>query len=356
MNPKLASEWHHSKNGYLTPGDVTPGSSKRVWWQCKRNHEWKGSIGNRTRRYGCPYCYFQISSVELRIFTELASIFEDIKQKVKISGAECDIYIPSLKLGIEYDGEYWHRNKNKKDLGKNSLFKKSGVALIRIREVPLPKITQEDIQFNYSKDDKLSLVKDILKKIQKASPLEKKISEKINFYFQKTSFANDKYFQELEELLPSPPAEKSLAFLNPKVAGEWHPTKNGKLRPEDVTPGSGKKVWWQCRKGHACNASPAQRTKGKGCPYCINRKVCNDNCLSTVNPLIASEWHPTKNGKLRPEDVLPFSNTKVWWQCKKGHEWHVAPNGRSRGNNCPNCYHRRRLGGTVSGKQLSFFD
>jgi very-short-patch-repair endonuclease len=170
---------------------------------------------------------------------------------VKISGAECDIYIPSLKLGIEYDGEYWHRNKNKKDLGKNSLFKKSGVALIRIREVPLPKITQEDIQFNYSKDDKLSLVKDILKKIQKASPLEKKISEKINFYFQKTSFANDKYFQELEELLPSPPAEKSLAFLNPKVAGEWHPTKNGKLRPEDVTPGSGKKVWWQCRKGHA---------------------------------------------------------------------------------------------------------
>ena len=29
LNPKLASEWHHTKNGELTPKDVTVGSNKK---------------------------------------------------------------------------------------------------------------------------------------------------------------------------------------------------------------------------------------------------------------------------------------------------------------------------------------
>ncbi|MBA3330921.1 MAG: zinc-ribbon domain-containing protein, partial [Actinobacteria bacterium] len=39
----------------------------------------------------------------------------------------------------------------------------------------------------------------------------------------------------------------SLAVLNRDVAAEWHPEKNVDLSPDDVTLGSGKKVWWQCR-------------------------------------------------------------------------------------------------------------
>ena len=38
-------------------------------------------------------------------------------------------------------------------------------------------------------------------------------------------------------------------------------------------------------------------------------------------PELASEWHPTKNGGLIPEDVLLGSNKKVWWICSEGHEW-----------------------------------
>jgi len=37
--------------------------------------------------------------------------------------------------------------------------------------------------------------------------------------------------------------------LNPSVAAEWYPAKNGRLAPRDVTQGSRKRVWWQCRKG-----------------------------------------------------------------------------------------------------------
>ena len=35
------------------------------------------------------------------------------------------------------------------------------------------------------------------------------------------------------------------------IMDEWHPTKNGSLSPLDVVPGSARKVWWICPKGHS---------------------------------------------------------------------------------------------------------
>jgi len=52
------------------------------------------------------------------------------------------------------------------------------------------------------------------------------------------------------------------------------------------------------------------RSKGIGCPYCANKKVCKDNCLQTTNPELAKEWHPTKNGKLTPSAVTAGSGKK----------------------------------------------
>jgi hypothetical protein len=41
----------------------------------------------------------------------------------------------------------------------------------------------------------------------------------------------------------------NLRAVNPGLANQWHPLKNNDLRPEDVTPGSNKKVWWLCAIG-----------------------------------------------------------------------------------------------------------
>ena len=38
----------------------------------------------------------------------------------------------------------------------------------------------------------------------------------------------------------------SLAITNPDLVKEWDYEKNAPLTPDDVTPGSGKKVWWIC--------------------------------------------------------------------------------------------------------------
>ena len=52
-------------------------------------------------------------------------------------GAELDVYIPSQKIGIEYDGVAWHRD-NEKDVCKNQLCADKNIEVIRIREKGLP--------------------------------------------------------------------------------------------------------------------------------------------------------------------------------------------------------------------------
>jgi very-short-patch-repair endonuclease len=133
--------------------------------------------------------------------------------------------------------------------------------------------------------------------------------------------------------------ENSLKFLFPNIAKEWHPTKNGKLRAEDVTKSSGKKVWWLCSKKHEYNSqiSTRSRLNGSGCPYCAGHKVSKDNNLKFLFPNIAKEWHPTKNGKLKPEDFTKGSSKKIWWLCSQGHEFKVIIGSRSKGTGCPYC-------------------
>lgn len=58
LKPALADEWYQPLNGELTPGDVTLGSNKKVWWQCVEGHVWQAAIYSRTRKKGtgCPVC------------------------------------------------------------------------------------------------------------------------------------------------------------------------------------------------------------------------------------------------------------------------------------------------------------
>ena len=116
--------------------------------------------------------------------------------------------------------------------------------------------------------------------------------------------------------------ENCLQTRFPEVAAEWHPTKNGNITPYDVNAGSHRKFWLWCKKGHEWEAMLKNRTLHKrGCPYCTNQKVCYDNCLQTLFPEIADEWHPTKNEGITPKDVIAGCNFKYWFQCKNGHEW-----------------------------------
>jgi hypothetical protein len=127
---------------------------------------------------------------------------------------------------------------------------------------------------------------------------------------------------------------------------QWDFHRNGSLSPETVTAGSGRPIWWSCPKGpdHRWRAKPNNRTRGAGCPFCANKRVSSTNNLEACFPYIAAEWHPWKNGRTRPREVLSGSSRICFWRCAKRpeHEWSAGIRDRTRGERaCPYCTHRR---------------
>lgn len=138
----------------------------------------------------------------------------------------------------------------------------------------------------------------------------------------------------------------SLATDFPEIASEWNHEKNGALRPEDVTRGSQRSVWWVCSRSpeHVWQARIANRVLlGTSCPLCAHKRTTSETSLLGRFPEIASEWHPTKNGRLRPEDVTPFAHRKAWWACRaaQDHVWKTWIGDRVNGVGCPFCSGRR---------------
>ena len=110
-----------------------------------------------------------------------------------------------------------------------------------------------------------------------------------------------------------------------------------------MAPYSNKKVWWQCDQCpdghlHSWLATVYSRSEGRGCPQCSGHKLCQHNSLATKRPLIAAEWHPTRN-KFSPEDVSALSNQSAVWQCQVcSHAWTAVVKQRvAKGTGCPMC-------------------
>lgn len=134
----------------------------------------------------------------------------------------------------------------------------------------------------------------------------------------------------------------SVAALFPEVAAQWHPTRNGSLTPSDVTAGTGAYAWWTCDRGpdHEWRAVVVSRTKGgSGCPACAGLQASVTNSVAT-HPVLADEWHPTKNLPLTADGVVASTSKKLWWRCAEdpSHEWQaIGANRVYNGQGCPLC-------------------
>lgn len=335
VNSALARQWHPTKNAPLTPGGVTPGSSKKVWWLCTKGHEWKAAIYNRSKGIGCPHCSGRYATAENNLKTvnpELAKEWHPIKNTpltpkdvTSCSGAKVWWL---CKNGHEWEAAISSRDRNGcpycsgRRVAKDNCLQVVNPRLAREwRPAKNTPLTPKDVTESYSR--KVWWI------CRKGHKWEAFIRERMTG--QGCPFCSGHRVCK----------DNCLQTVKPGLARQWHPTKNMPLTPKDVTPGSDIKVWWICNKGHEWEARIANRAKAQGCPYCSGRRVCKDNCLQTVNPMLACEWHPTKNAALTTRDVTPGSNRKVWWMCSKGHEWEAKIASRAYGKGCPFCSGRR---------------
>lgn len=272
----LLRQWHPTKNGSLTPEMVTYGSKQKIWWKCERGHEWQAMVYTRTGAgSGCPYCAGKRACPGEN---DLASQRPDIAAQ-------------------------WHPTKNKG-------------------------VTPADIPLG--SHHKAWWI------CEKGHVWQAIVKSRTNGTGCPVC-ANRRLI----------PGENDLAALYPDLARQWHPTRNGTLTPRDLAAGTKKKVWWKCEKGHEWQAVVSSRVGGAGCPVCAGKVVLpGENDLASRFPAVAAQWHPGRNGTLKPERLTPYSNRKVWWRCERGHAYQASVGARTvNGSGCPYCAGKRVLAG-----------
>ena len=329
IHPLVANEWHPTKNGDLLPNQVTANSSKRVWWKCPRGHEWKTAINHRANGSQCPDCSSssQTSFPEQAVFYYVKSAYSDtINGYTDIfnnHGMELDIYIPSMGIGVEYDGIAYHRTDKHKqrEIKKYNICKKHDIYLVRIRE-------DVESASDHICDKAILLTSDLTSAIQQLKEFLPNLDD-IDVA-RDEALIKSKYLSEREK--------NSLLYNCPDLCSEWHSEKNYPLTPEMFSVHSKEKVWWKCKQGHYWPAIIDDRVRGNGCPYCSNRLVLPGyNDLAYKRPDLHEEWDYSRN-ELSPTSVLPGSGKKAWWICSKcNHRWLAEISSRNKGHGCPEC-------------------
>ena len=331
----LIEEWNDESS--IT--DFTKGSNYEAKWRCGScGYEWQARIGHRTcDRTGCPKCNNQTSFAEQTILYYAKQYFPTIISRYSDLGFELDIYIPSIKTAIEYDGLIYHKHKSKMEKNKNQQCKNNDITLIRIREEGL---------CEYS--DCVCIFRKNSKDINDFNAVLKKLFDCLNISNVDIDIYRD--YSKILENYKTLFLKNSLSIKRPKIAAEWHPTLNGKLKPENFNYGSNHAAWWQCDKGHEWQAIIKDRSRNRhNCPYCVGRRIligfndlqtwCEEN---DMNYLI-EEWDDESS----ITDFTKGSAYKAKWKCRScGHKWQARIGHRTEDkHNCPYCSGHRALVG-----------
>jgi hypothetical protein len=345
MAPNIASQWHPTKNGTLTPSEFTVGSGYKAWWRCSKGHEWCVPISAR-KYYGCPKCTYQTSQLEIRIYCEIKSIFSEATWRERICGRECDVFLPSLKLAFEIDGYPWHKNREDNDRAKTDLFWTQGITLIRLRDDRLGITGGIDV-FYKNKESHLKIVIRLLNFIKETFKFPEMEENKLCDYLLNNEIVNEKLFKQLLNDTWKMPEEESIAHLYPDVIQHWDYEKNSCLNPTSFSPGSEILVYWKCQQNpaHQWKGRIRDRVKSKGCPFCLGKRVSLDNALSTLYPSLVLQWDYDKNN-LIPSQVTAGSSKKIWWKCSCGYSWKASVWSRVHSGNqgCLECYNKNNRG------------
>lgn len=347
----LAKQWDYCKNGELLPCNVTAHSNKKVWWLCERGHSWQASINHRSNGHGCPTCaqHLQRSFPETAIYYYISKFYEDTVQSYASSGLgkfELDVYIPSRKIAIEYDGKAYHSTEQSLDreLRKYILANEQNIYLNRIREgiggsqncdavIPttLGELNISTILYNAE-------LARVVNRLFELLGIDDIVTGK--------TIAEDSFV--ITSLLYR---NSSQNWHSNSIADEWDYEKNAPLEPQMLSIGSNQKVYWKCEKGHSWKASIKERMgkdlrKGTACPYCAGNKVWKGfNDFASQFPDLLKEWDFSRNTIL-PDNISRGYNGKIWWKCKNGHRWQARISSRiNLHTGCPYCSNRKVLPG-----------
>lgn len=347
----LLLDWDYLKNS-LSPKDVTYASNKKVNWVCHRCHnQFEKQIDQRTLRFfGCPKCKVSGTSFpEQFIYLCVLDVIHSAENRSKQYGWEIDIFIKELKIGIEYNGAYYHNKPSqiKNDNEKRECLKKQGIQIISVyEENSISPIGFNDIVWKYSRQ---------MENLEKLCVL---LFQKINYLcgtdYEVQSSAIERIYAEARKNTYGIKPEKSLGYLYPEIAVEWMTEKNEGIDTFHIMAGTHDKYYWKCKKcGNVWLSKVSDRVHGHGCMLCGRKKQVEswmNNRMNKYNFLqwcednnrtdLLEDWDIQKNATLErtmPSQYSYGSNECVYWKnTLTGHTWRASISNRK--TSMPGCY------------------
>ncbi|MCA0985170.1 hypothetical protein LCL89_14150 [Halobacillus yeomjeoni] len=346
--PEVAISWSDEKNGEVNPFKISHGVNKKYFFTCPvcENEEWYTTPINRVKRYACPTCmkgknvsfpqhaiyyYFK------KLVSKKTELCFDLNREIpKAHVLEIDVFLPYFKFGIEYHGEYYHKDKEESDLVKKHKITKRGIDLIIIRESDRLEFKETETQYiHYTKSGFgtieyfNSLKECILKSFDYlCSNFPELLSVKNRF--DEIDIKKDAF--EIQKHLFYP-KENHFFVTHPYLEEHWADEKNKKegFRPEFFTAGSNTKVFWKCL---TCNKESYERPIKTmcnsqqiiGCKSCMSSymsKIKTDyfknkpkyevvsDSIAETHPDILHIWMYDKNGEMRPEYLKANSSEEI---------------------------------------------
>ncbi|MBX9671781.1 MAG: zinc-ribbon domain-containing protein, partial [Candidatus Obscuribacterales bacterium] len=234
LAPAVAAEWHKTKNKF-GPEDVTVCSTKSVWWTCPEGHDYRAKISNRTNRQsGCLKCNLG-EPIDLREYKKVLREFD------RENNPGVDPY--RLPAGLKVNWICWSNKQHKWRSG-----------------------------------------------------------------FYRTT--KDLRCPECRGIRPS---KKNDPACVPHVIEAFE-------TPVMERKSSADRITWTCdvAEDHEWTTTKQMKRTGTQCPFCANIRLSVTNSLKTCYPKVASEWHPTKNRRLTPNQVIYCGAKLHYWICKQG--------------------------------------
>lgn len=340
LYPELAAQWH-SRNE-LTPEEVAGGSNKKFWWKCAEGHEWEASPNSRSGGRGCAVCS---GRKLLSGYNDLATRYPDVALQWHPSKNEISAQEVMPKSNKNYwwqcpFGHEWETTPNARTVGNGCPECIGRVLKPGVND--LATINPElAVQWHPTKNAELT-------PNQVFPSSNRKVWWECSEGHEWDAAVNNRAQGSGCPVCAGrvATATRNLAVLHPTLAAQWHPTKNGIVQATDVLAGSWVSAWWQCDLEHEWQAFVYSRMAGNGCPVCAGKAtLAGFNDLLSLHPEIAAQWHPSRNKELQPDEVVQFSNKRVWWVCELGHEWIVSVAARTNGSQCPICSGQQVLSG-----------
>ena len=237
-NAEAMQDYDFAKNKDIDVSMLTQGSNVVVWWKCSAcGTEWQTSVYHYIQRIKpCPVCStidkgrtsFQEQAVAYYAKKYFPKVVIGDKKAI---GKELDIYIPSIRAAIEYDGVRYHSDEKrvKNDEEKSEKCKRNGIRLIRIREYGLPEIRNSENIIRENNRGHVTLdaaIRQCLEMLGVSEP---------NIDTQKDSKDIYRQYKDYK-------AERSMGGRHPELLKEWDYELNVGVDPLMVSSSSSKVV------------------------------------------------------------------------------------------------------------------